>query len=129
MTKEEKNEKKKIILEYLESVPVYKWAAKIAMINQDTLKDWRKEDQEFSEQCEAKISEFVRKTAKKAKPEFQLERLLREDFSPRHELVGKDGEELFKSMTDDQLDKYIDAKTKQTGVNSSIIGEGEENKI
>lgn len=85
---------KEAVISYLGEVPVYKWAAKAVKKNQDTIKDWRKEDPDFNDQCEAKISEFVRRTVKRAKPEFQLERLLRNDFSQRTEVTGADGEDL-----------------------------------
>ena len=64
------------------------------MKNEDTIIHWRNEDKDFADKCEAKISEFVKRTVRKTKPEFQLERLLRDDFSQRTELTGKDGEAL-----------------------------------
>lgn len=102
-----KAHKKEMVLEYLESIPVYKWAAKSVMISQDTLKDWRKEDKEFDDACEAKISEFVRKTARRAKPEFQLERLLKDDFAQRTELTGKDGETLIIIKSNDHKTEQV----------------------
>lgn len=85
---------KELYLEYLTDVPVHKWAAKYCMISENTSKTWRDEDKDFCDQCEARISQFVKRTAKRAKPEFQLERLLRDDFSQRQEVTGKNGEPL-----------------------------------
>lgn len=81
--------KEKYLL-YLSEVPKHKFACKAVKISEDTGKRWRDEDQDFADECEAKISAWVRKTLKKTKPEFQLERLLREDFSQRSELTGED---------------------------------------
>lgn len=89
-----KDQKKEAILTYLEFAPIYKYAAKSVGITDDTLKAWRDADKKFSDACEARISEFVRRTVKKTRPEFQLERLLKDDFSQRTELTGKDGEQL-----------------------------------
>jgi len=88
-----KEDKKKAILAYLEFAPIYKYASKAVGITDETLKAWRDEDEEFSQQCEAKIAEFVTRTVRRTKPEFQLERMLR-DFSPRTELTGADGKDL-----------------------------------
>lgn len=73
-------EKKAQYVLYLESVPKHKFACMAIGITDQTSINWRKEDPEFLRQCEAAISKFVDKNLKKAKPEFQLERLLREDF-------------------------------------------------
>lgn len=79
---------------YLEDVPSYRFASKHIKKSEDTTKRWRDEDPDFAEQCEQRVSAWVKKTLRKAKPEFQLERLLRDDFSQRTEIVGKDGKDL-----------------------------------
>jgi hypothetical protein len=94
MTAERRKEIKKMYLEYLSDIPVHKWACKYCRIDVKTSINWREEDKDFSNACEVKISEFVRRTAKRAKPEFQLERLLKDDFAQRTELTGKDGKDL-----------------------------------
>jgi hypothetical protein len=81
MTEARKKEIKEMYLEYLEDIPVHKWASYYCRISEDTSKRLRDEDSEFADACKARISAFVRRTAKRAKPEFQLERLLKEDFS------------------------------------------------
>lgn len=73
---------KEAFLEYLGEVPVYKWAAKAVKKSRDTMEDWRREDPDFALQCELKLAEWVKKTTRRARPEFQLERLMREDFKP-----------------------------------------------
>lgn len=99
-----KENKKAIVLDYLEIVPVYKWAAKYVMITDDTLKAWRDEDPAFSDACEARISEFVKRTIKRTKPEFQLERLLKDDFSQRSEVGGIGGGPIHVVITDYGVD-------------------------
>lgn len=83
-------EKKVAILAYLTDVPVYRWAAKSVGISEDTLQNWRKEDAGFSAQCEANIAEFVKRTSRRAKPEFQLERLLPKDFRQQVDITSGD---------------------------------------
>lgn len=73
---------------------MYKFACMAAMIGRQTLVDWQNEDEEFRKQCEDRMSRFVRRNLRKAKVEFQLERALRDDFSQRTELTGKDGKDL-----------------------------------
>lgn len=89
-----KEQKKLAVVSYLEYAPVYKFAAMSVGISEDTLKNWRDEDQEFADQCKSKIAEFVKRTVKRTRPEFQLERLLRDDFAQRQELTGKEGKDL-----------------------------------
>lgn len=89
-----KAQKKVMVLDYLSVVPMYKFAAHSVLIDEETLMDWRKEDPEFAYQCKEKISNFVSRTLRKTKPEFQLERAMRDDFVYRQELTGKDGKDL-----------------------------------
>lgn len=79
---------------YLGDVPKHKFACKAVKISEDTGKRWRDDDTDFADMCEAKIAAWVMKTLKKTKPEFQLERLLRDDFSQRAELTGGEGKPL-----------------------------------
>lgn len=90
MIKDDKLPIKEQYLLYLEEVPKHKFACKAVKISEDTGKRWRDEDKNFADLCEAKISEWVRKTLKRTKPEFQLERLLRDDFSERSEITGEE---------------------------------------
>lgn len=94
MKKDSKLAIKEKYLLYLEEVPKHKFACKAVKISEDTGKRWRDEDKDFADLCEQKISLWVSKTLKKTKPEFQLERLFREDFSQRSELTGKEGANL-----------------------------------
>lgn len=86
MIEDERKKIKEMYLEYLEDVPVHKWASKYCQISENTSKNWRDEDKDFCDACEERISQFVRRTAKRAKPEFQLERLLRDDFGEKKQV-------------------------------------------
>lgn len=110
-------QKKELYLEYLEDVPVHKWASKYCMISEDTSKRWRDEDKDFADQCDLRISAFVKKTAKRAKPEFQLERLLRDDFSEKKSVdVTSGGKPILGGQTNvptNNSDKTLDETTKE----------------
>lgn len=71
-----------------ESFYHYKLIARAAGITDDTLKKYRDEDSEFSEQLEQARTRFIRKNMKNAKPEFLLERLEPELFKERKEWEG-----------------------------------------
>lgn len=90
MIKDKRLPIKKQYLLYLEEVPKHRFACMAVKISTDTGKRWRSEDKNFAELCEAKIAVWVRKTLKRTKPEFQLERLLRDDFSERTEITGEE---------------------------------------
>ena len=82
MIKDERIGIKNDYLLYLEEVPKHKFACKAVKISEDTSKRWRDEDIDFADECEAKIAAWVKKMIKRTRPEYQLERLLREDFAP-----------------------------------------------
>lgn len=85
-----KEEKKEAALKYLEAVPIYRFTAMAIGVSEDTLLRWRKEDKAFADACEAKIALFVQKTLRRARPEFQLERIFHY-FTRSIEITGKDG--------------------------------------
>lgn len=80
MIEDDRLEKKRLYILFLEDVPKHKWASKAIGISEDTSKRWRDEDPDFAESCEVALSSWVRKNVKKSSPEFQLERLLHEEF-------------------------------------------------
>lgn len=82
MIKEKQQEKKQLILEYFSDVPIYRYAAMYAGINEDTLASWRKADPDFSERLEEEKSKWVRKKVLELKADWALERLEREIFAP-----------------------------------------------
>lgn len=86
MLADERVKKKEIVIEYLSKLPVYKWAAAAAGINQDTLKDWRTEDSDFSDRCETAKSEAIEKYGRRATPDFMLSSVDPETFSKKDKL-------------------------------------------
>lgn len=120
MINDERLEIKEKYLLYLEDVPKHKWACKAVKISEDTSKRWRDEDEDFADQCESRISAWVKKTLKKSRPEFQLERLMRDDFSEHStvehtgKLVILDNNEISKRAAD----SGVDESTKETSSRS-----------
>lgn len=87
--KEDKNkELKKMYVDYLTQVPSHKFASMSIGKDRKTTLDWRDKDEEFSTACDTAIASFVNKTTKRTRPEFQLERLLREDFGQSVDLTS-----------------------------------------
>lgn len=86
---EKNKEKQEIIIEYLKRFPFYKWAAAYAGINQDTLKDWRDKDSEFSERVERARSEGIKYYGAKASPDLILKSADPETFRDRIDVTSK----------------------------------------
>ena len=82
-------EQKAKAIEYYSEIPILKHAAAFAGFSQDTMTDWIKADPQFSDDLQKAKSEFIRKHGKKAKPEFLLERLDKENFKESKELEVK----------------------------------------
>ncbi len=79
-------EQKAKAIEYYEAMPVYKYAAAFAGVSEDTLRIWRETDPAFSADLQKAKAEFIRKHGKKAKSEFLLERLDKENFRESKEV-------------------------------------------
>ena|SRR3990167_8328497 len=88
MLEDEKLEKKEKIIEYLRRFPFYKWAAKFVAINQDTLKDWRKADNDFSDRVETARSEGIRYFGGRASPDLILKSADPETFKERVDITS-----------------------------------------
>lgn len=121
-------ELKQKFLEYFKQLPVQKLAAAHIGKDEDTITRWKKEDGDFADQIEQAKAEWALKNVKDVKSkEWLLERLMKDHFSQRTELTGKEGEPLHGELTDKQLDERIKAKLKQIGVDGIATGEGKEN--
>jgi hypothetical protein len=72
MIQDDRLEKKEKLIEYLTRMPFYRWAAKSIGKDEDTIINWRKEDPDFAERCEAAKSEAIAKLGKRATPDFLL---------------------------------------------------------
>lgn len=79
-------EQKAKVIDYYQAMPIYKHAAAFAGISEDTLQIWRKDDPEFSLELQKAKAEFIRAHGRKAKHEFLLERLDKENFRESKEL-------------------------------------------
>lgn len=78
MIKKEQDQRKEMVIEYFEQVPIQKYAAEYAGVHEDTVTNWKKEDSDFSDRLLQARARFLRKKLKKAKPEFSAERLFPE---------------------------------------------------
>lgn len=86
---------KKLFLEYFKKTPIQKYAAAHAGVHEDTVKNWKDSDSDFSDRLQRAKAAFVsQKLGKVRSNEWILERIFKSDFSPRQELTGKDGDEI-----------------------------------
>lgn len=90
---EEIAELKEDYLSYFAALPVQKLAADFIGRSPDTIQDWMKADPEFSARCSRAKAAWAQKKAgsRRIREDWLLERVLKEEFSPRQELTGKDG--------------------------------------
>lgn len=95
------DKRKAKFLEYYRKLPIIKLAAGHVGRNRDTIYVWMKDDPTFSAQVELAKSEWALSRAGNIKSdEWLLERVLREHFSPRQEVTGAEGEDLFKKTNE-----------------------------
>ena len=87
MTKEQRQQKKDDFISYFEEVPVIKYAAMYIEITEQTAHEWLKTDKDFLSRVNQAKSKWAKKRALKTKAEFQLERLDKEIWSERKEVV------------------------------------------
>lgn len=70
-------------LEYYSILPIQKLAAESIAKDEDTITNWKKEDQDFSDQIAIRRSEWAKKmSARVRNPEWLLERITRSHFAP-----------------------------------------------
>lgn len=79
-------DKKQAAIDYYAEVPVFKYTAMAVGVDRDTLLDWRKKDPAFSARLLRARADWVKKHVRKARHEFNLERLEKEIFAERKEL-------------------------------------------
>lgn len=72
MIEDERKIKKELVIEFLGKNPFYRHAAWSVGISEDTLRNWRDEDIDFSACCEAKRAENLTKRVNRASNEFIL---------------------------------------------------------
>lgn len=95
MATEEVEQRKQGFLDYYRQLPNVTLAAAKVGRNRDTVYVWRNDDPTFSAQMdEAKADWALSKVKRVKSQEWMLERVLREEFTPRQEITGKDGKDL-----------------------------------
>src|SRR5215210_2824766 len=80
-------------LEYYRELPVQKLAAAAIGRDDDTIIRWRGQDSEFAEQVQQARAAWALKKTKRVDDTWLLERVLREEFSPRVEVAVIPGQE------------------------------------
>ena len=75
------------------ALPVQQLAADCIGRSPDTIQDWMKSDSEFAARCSRAKAEWAQKRAgsRRVREDWLLERVLKEECSPRQELTGTDG--------------------------------------
>lgn len=111
MTEKERiAELKKKFLSYYSKLPKINLAAAKIGRSEDTISLWRKSDSEFSGLIdEAKADWAMSKVGKIRDDKFLLERILRDDFSPRNEVTTPEGIQIL--IKDYGIDNNTTAKT------------------
>lgn len=118
---------KEKFLEYYRELPIQKLAADSIGRHEDTIVLWKKKDSDFSDQIDMARADWAKRTSKGVRSkEWLLERVMKDHFSQRNELANPDGTNLFSNLTDDQLNKLIEAKANQVGVAGTASGEGKK---
>jgi len=80
-------EKKELFLTYYRQLPIQKLGAGFIAVDEDTITNWKKEDQEFSDAiAKAKSDWALDKVGKVRSKEWLLERIMKDQFSPKSEI-------------------------------------------
>jgi len=88
-------ELKERFLVYYRQLPHKTLAANSIGRSLDTINSWEKSDQAFSAQVLEAKADFAQTNMKRVRSrEWVLERVLKEEFSERKEMTGKDGKDL-----------------------------------
>jgi hypothetical protein len=98
-------------LEYYRELPVQKLAAASIGRDDDTIIRWRGQDQEFAEQVQQARAAWALKKTKRVDDTWLLERVLREEFTPRVEVAIIPGQ-------DQTLEQLIEA-ARQRGIDTT----------
>lgn len=113
MKEELRKEKKRLFIEYFSQLPVQKLGAEFINVHVDTITDWKKADPEFSEQVGRAKTEWALRVSKQVRSkEWLLERVMKDHFAERKELVGSDGNSILVEIVDPKKEKH---GTDQTG--------------
>jgi hypothetical protein len=86
MIQDKRLEKKERVIAYLGNEPYFRHAAWAIGVHEDTLANWRKEDEDFSERCDMARAEKFSKLVNRASPEFILTHADPETFNTAHKV-------------------------------------------
>lgn len=85
-----RKEKKIKFLQYFKETPIQKYAGAFVGVAEDTITEWKKADQDFADQIDMLKAEYVQAKVKEVKsPEWILERMFKDHFSPKTEIEGE----------------------------------------
>ena len=79
-------------LKYFSDCPVQRYAAQYIGRNEQTIIEWKNNDESFANAVQKAEADYLRKRLLKTQASFQLERLFKDLFAERHEHTGPDGE-------------------------------------
>lgn len=100
---------KRKFLEYYAKLPIQKLAAEFIGKDEDTITNWKKKDKKFSDRLGMAKSEWALEKASKIKrPEWLLERIMKEHFAEKTEVENSENSELDKTL--DRIAKIMDEK-------------------
>src|SRR5206468_3975145 len=102
---------KREYLEYYRELPVQKLAAASIGRDDDTIIRWRGQDKEFAEQVQQARAAWALKKTKRVDDTWLLERVLREEFTPRLDVVVSPGQ-------DQTLEQLVEA-AKARGIDTT----------
>jgi hypothetical protein len=88
MTSDDKLQLKEQIIEYLRRFPFYKWAAKSVAIDDETLKNWRDADDDFSHRVEIARAEGIKYFGGRATPDLILKSADPQTFKDRVDVTS-----------------------------------------
>jgi hypothetical protein len=116
---------KKRFLEYYAELPNQGLAADSIGKSEDTIIDWRKEDDEFAAtMLELKGQWALKKSRRIRDDRWLLERLLKDPFAPRQEITGANGEALVRSdlkKLETDYDEFGRAVAKQIVEDGTLV--------
>lgn len=96
---------KREFLKYYRFLPIQKLAAEFIGKCEDTITDWKRKDKKFSDQIGMAKSEWALEKSRKVRPEWLLERIMKEHFAEKTEVDHGLNSELQKAL--DRMAKLL----------------------
>ena len=89
---------KREFLGYYAKFPIQKLAAEFIGKDEDTITNWKKKDKKFSDRLGMAKSEWTLEKSRKVRPEWLLERIMKEHFAEKTEVDHNLNSELDKTL-------------------------------